>query len=250
MSEAQAQAQARPREERGGPDVEPGGAASPEMAAWEERIRGILAARRGLSWDLVDAVGEGAARFPAVTAREAAERLGISAGNFSCFSRMSRTYPPFTRVNGVGISVYREGLGLGEADRARLIEAAAGGLTWREARAYARELRGEAERARLRAEVEQLRRRLAAAEADPGDLMRRSTRRVRDAARVAVGAYRDLADVVAQVCDQPGVGALHGNARRGLATAIRRDVDRVAAACDSVLEQRIRPAVDRVGGAR
>ena len=142
-------------------------------------------------------VAAGARRFPG-TVREASERLGISSGNFSQFLNLSRTYPPFRRLNTVGISIYIEGLRLGEEDRERLIDAAAGGLTYREARTFARELKGEAERARLRAEVQELRRRLRAAEQDPADVAKRSVRRVRDAARAAIGAYRDLTAVVVE----------------------------------------------------
>ena len=201
-----------------------------------------MARRRGASWDLVDVVAAGARRFPG-TVREASERLGISSGNFSQYLNLSRTYPPFRRLNSVGISIYIEGLRLAEADRDRLIDAAAGGLTYREARAFARELKGEAERMRLRAEVAELRRRLRAAEQDPADVARRSTRRVRDAARAAIGAYRDLAAVVVEVCEEPVLRGLHGNARRGLSTTLRRDIERVATAADAAVDQRIRPAL-------
>ncbi len=155
---------------------------------------------------------------------------------------LAKVYPEFRRRNSLTFSHHLEVARLPEAARERLLEAAAAEVWTRaQMRDAVREVSLEGTVARQRREIVELKRRLAATEDEPRDVTAQAVSRTKAERRVARDAARRIASVAEELAGAPVLDRLHGNARRGLARALRAET--------GALVESVNAAVDRIEAA-
>ena len=215
---------------------------------WLAAGRAILDVRSSASWSFGDWLVAGEDAFGGDTLRDVADRLGISPGKISDYRLAARTYPAFRRLNGLGFSHHLEAARLPETERDNLLVAAAqGGWSVARTRAAAREISLEGKVKRQAAEIVELRRALAATKSDPRDVAEQARLRLAASRRLIRDEAGRAAAIVEEVAAGEMLVGLHGNARRGLARGMRREVDRMAAEVNLVID-RVAAAADAIEG--
>lgn len=233
-------------------DSGPGPVPAPNYASREDWLatgRAILDGQSSASWSFADWLIAGEGAFGGDTLRDVADRLGISPGKISDYRLVARTYPVFRRLNGLGFSHHLEAARLPETERDNLLVAAAeGGWSVARTRAAAREISLEGKVKRQAAEIAELRRALAAVKSDPRDVAEQARLRLAASRRLIRDEAGRAAVIVEEVAADEMLVGLHGNARRGLARGMRREVDRMAAEVNLVID-RVAAAADAIEGA-
>lgn len=211
------------------------------MTPWIAEGREILARQSAASWEFADFLaGDG---VPAEhSGRALAEAFGVSREKINRYRSVSKSYPLATRVATLTFTHHRMALALPADERTGLLQAAAR-EGWPVARLgeAVRDAKLEGKVRRQATEIRELKRQLRVAKRNAGDETARLRARLKADRGVVADAIQRYAATIEELADPELLDGLHGNARRGLASALARET--------GALEAKLQRAVARIDAA-